>query len=141
MMMTVPFFLFVAATLYSGLRYFGNHSVDHGFQAGGTSTNDQYDEDKLEHKSYYDTAIFLMLTSGLASVAQRIIWIWTLPGGGRHKATTVPVNIDFVIHRYGEWVMLLLGESILSLLIVEVTEGSDYYFTLFAGVLSVICYN
>jgi len=38
-----------------------------------------------------------------------------MPGGGRHKQFSVPTNIDFTIHRYGEWTMLMLGEDILSL--------------------------
>ena len=45
-------------------------------------------------------------------------------------------NIDFCIHRYGEWVML--GESILSLLIVETTESKDYYMTVSLCILIVI---
>lgn len=50
---------------------------------------------------------------------------------------SVPMNISFVIQRYGEWTMLMLGESVLSLLIVEVTEGSSYYKTFFSGIISI----
>jgi hypothetical protein len=50
---------------------------------------------------------------------------------------SVPMNISFVIHRYGEWTMLMLGESVLSLLIVDVTEGSSYYNTFFSGIISI----
>jgi hypothetical protein len=39
----------------------------------------------------------------------------------------VPSNIDFEIHRYGEWILLMIGEGILSLLIVATTETKDYY--------------
>jgi hypothetical protein len=39
----------------------------------------------------------------------------------------VPSNIDYKIHRYGEWILLMIGEGILSLLIVETTESKDYY--------------
>jgi hypothetical protein len=48
------------------------------------------------------------------------------------------MNIQFVIHRYGEWTMLMLGESILSLLIVDISGGYDYYGTFYTGILSVI---
>lgn len=48
------------------------------------------------------------------------------------------MNIEFCIHRYGEWTMLMLGESVLALLIVEVTGGVDYYATFYTGILSVI---
>jgi PAS domain S-box-containing protein len=43
-----------------------------------------------------------------------------------------------LIHRYGEWVMLMIGESILSLLIVETVESQDYYVIALVGVLTVI---
>lgn len=39
----------------------------------------------------------------------------------------VPSNIDFEIHRYGEWILLMIGEGVLSLLIVATTESPDYY--------------
>ena len=47
------------------------------------------------------------------------------------------MNINFCIHRYGEWTMLMLGESVLSLLIVDVVEGAEYYKTLISGVISI----
>ena len=50
------------------------------------------------------------------------------------------MNIDFVIHRYGEWTMLMLGESILSLLIVnDISRNneSSYYLTFYLGIISV----
>mmetsp|Transcript_19003 Transcript_19003/g.26753 ORF Transcript_19003/g.26753 Transcript_19003/m.26753 type:complete len:337 (+) Transcript_19003:1-1011(+) len=58
------------------------------------------------------------------------------------KKYSVPINIEFCIHRYGEWTMLMLGESILSLLIVnDVPSSQDYvakyYTTFYVGVVSV----
>ena len=47
------------------------------------------------------------------------------------------MNINFCIHRFGEWTMLMLGESVLSLLIVDVVETTPYYKTLFSGVISI----
>ena len=40
-------------------------------------------------------------------------------------------------HRLGEWVMLMLGESVLSLLIVEESAGRKYYVTFYSGMISV----
>jgi len=57
---------------------------------------------------------------------------------GDHKKTSIPMNIDYVIHRYGEWTMLVLGESVLSLLIVDVETDVDYYLVFVFGVLTVI---
>jgi hypothetical protein len=43
-----------------------------------------------------------------------------LPRSGRNfKEVRVPMNIDFTLHRLAEWVMLMLGESVLALLLVE----------------------
>lgn len=50
----------------------------------------------------------------------------------------VPNNIDYMIHRYGEWIMLMIGESILSLLIVETIESIEYYAIVALGCLTVI---
>jgi hypothetical protein len=49
------------------------------------------------------------------------------------------MNIDFLIHRNGEWIMLMLGESIFSLLIVYVgKEGDSFYTVFYCGILTVI---
>jgi hypothetical protein len=53
--------------------------------------------------------------------------------------SAVPLNIDFNIHRNAEWSMLMLGESVFSLLIVNVEQEGNYFQTvLFAGVLTII---
>lgn len=53
--------------------------------------------------------------------------------------SAVPINIDFVIHRNGEWIMLMLGESIFSLLIVDVVhEGRDFFTAFYFCLLTVI---
>ena len=51
--------------------------------------------------------------------------------------STIPINIDFVIHRQGEWTMLMLGESVLSLLITD-GLGRDYLGVFYAGIMTVI---
>jgi Bacterial low temperature requirement A protein (LtrA) len=53
--------------------------------------------------------------------------------------SAVPINIDFMIHRSGEWMMLMLGESIFSLLIVDVKDkGVDFYLVFYFSLLTVI---
>ncbi len=47
------------------------------------------------------------------------------------------MNIDFVIHRNGELAMLVLGESVLSLLIVDSEQG-NYHRTFYFGIVTVI---
>lgn len=59
-------------------------------------------------------------------------------GSGRsHHDLRVPMNLEFALHRQGEWVMLMLGESILSLLIVPMSAGWRYYITFYTGILAV----
>eukprot|EP00536_Pseudo-nitzschia_multiseries_P010767 jgi/Psemu1/168308/gw1.338.48.1 len=54
--------------------------------------------------------------------------------------TSVPLNVHFCMHRYGEWFMLMFGESIMSLLIVEGdNESFNHSVKFYSGVLSVIC--
>ena len=53
--------------------------------------------------------------------------------------TSVPLNVHFCMHRYGEWFMLMFGESIMSLLIVEGdNESFNHSVKFYSGVLSVI---
>mmetsp|Transcript_7369 Transcript_7369/g.10818 ORF Transcript_7369/g.10818 Transcript_7369/m.10818 type:complete len:433 (+) Transcript_7369:52-1350(+) len=54
-----------------------------------------------------------------------------------HHEVRVPLNLEFTLHRFAEWVMLMLGESILSLLVVDITGTVAYYATLFWGIVSV----
>lgn len=43
-----------------------------------------------------------------------------------------------MIRRYGEWVMLMLGEGVLSLLLVDFVHTADYYITFIAGLISIV---
>ena len=43
-----------------------------------------------------------------------------------------------MIRRYGEWVMLMLGEGVLSLLLVDIVHSADYYITFIAGLISIV---
>lgn len=64
---------------------------------------------------------------------------YTLPDDGSHKEMVVPMNVHYMIHRYGEWTMLILGESVLSLLTADIAyyDGSLFYVSFFSGILSV----
>jgi hypothetical protein len=49
------------------------------------------------------------------------------------------MNVEFMIHRNGEWISLMLGESIFSLLIVNVpNEDSEFFTTFYFGILTVM---
>ena len=49
----------------------------------------------------------------------------------------VPMNLEFSLHRLGEWIMLMLGESVLSLLIAPQSNGVRYYVTFYTGITAV----
>jgi len=58
--------------------------------------------------------------------------------GNDIRESFVPNNIDYLIHRYGEWCMLMIGESVLSLLIVTTTESRRYYLIATVGALVIV---
>ena len=53
----------------------------------------------------------------------------------------VPSNIEFEIHRYGEWILLMIGEGVLSLLIVATTQAKTYYIITTFGKLAFMLYD
>ena len=57
--------------------------------------------------------------------------------GRPHTELLVPMNLEFTLHRLGEWVMLMLGESVLSLLIAPQSNGAKYYVTFYTGITAV----
>ncbi len=92
----LPTFLLVSiATIYSGYQYL-NHDV-----------NDNYSSNET---SFQHIPIILMLSSWI--VQQIVMYpmrIWR--GKGKDfKKYHVPVNVEFIIHRQGEFTMLMLGE-------------------------------
>jgi len=83
------------------------------------------------------TAIVYIVT--LVSFIPRSYWLGTRRN---IRSWFVPFNIDYVIHRYGELTMLVIGEGILSLLISPTVEGKsylgEYYTVLVMGILTMI---
>lgn len=63
-----------------------------------------------------------------------------------HYEFNVPLNLEYVLHRIGEWVNLMLGESILSLLTLDYTDalhGSSMKYTVsfYAGLITVTLFQ
>ncbi|CAB9525885.1 expressed unknown protein [Seminavis robusta] len=64
--------------------------------------------------------------------------------GISHKEVYVPINLEFTIHRIGEWVMLMLGESVLSILTIPQSKSTttfSYSVAFFAGILTVTMFQ
>ena len=101
------FILVTAATVYSGFeRYYNNGTNDYHRNLGSETDNysNEYNEATVTH-----LPIILMLSSWI--IRQMIFYpIRKYRGQGKEfKKFTVPVNIEFIIHRQGEWTMLMLG--------------------------------
>lgn len=109
----LPISLYLASAIVAGVKHFG--------PSDGDETT--------------DIPIGLCITAVIVDKLSSLIIVL------KKKKGTIPhveFNMDYIIHRLGEWTMLILGESILSLLIVEVVAGWDFYLTFYAGILSVI---
>ena len=66
-----------------------------------------------------------------------VVFYFAPKTGKPHTALRVPMNLEFTLHRFGEWVMLMLGESVLSLLIAPQSNGAKYYVTFYTGITAV----
>lgn len=53
----------------------------------------------------------------------------------------VPTNIDYLIHRYGEFVMLMIGEGVMSVLVVKTVDMREYEIVVICGMLTMIFLN
>lgn len=56
---------------------------------------------------------------------------------GTRERDFVPMSVRFVIHRNVEWAMLMLGESVFSLLIVPAQHTLNFYVVFVTGCLTV----
>lgn len=56
--------------------------------------------------------------------------------------TAVPINVNFTIHRFNEFMMLMLGETVLQLVVAEHptdVEFAEHYTTLMSGFIMCVC--
>lgn len=118
----------LTAFIWSGILYYGNNNGD----------DVHHSKEAYHPTEYWGPGIVLLVGWILRPVITffRALYYNHLD----FTKLVVPMNVDFIIHRYGEWMMLMLGESILSLLIVVEVSSSrkwDYYITFYAGILSV----
>eukprot|EP00545_Synedropsis_sp_CCMP1620_P013723 CAMPEP_0119027554 /NCGR_PEP_ID=MMETSP1176-20130426/37281_1 /TAXON_ID=265551 /ORGANISM="Synedropsis recta cf, Strain CCMP1620" /LENGTH=333 /DNA_ID=CAMNT_0006983489 /DNA_START=177 /DNA_END=1175 /DNA_ORIENTATION=+ len=110
----LPTSLYLAATILSGTAHFGSSPDD----------------------AITDVPIGLCIA---AVIVDKLSTLYTVVMKSKGRITDdVGINIAYVIHRIGEWTILIMGEAILSLLIVEVVATWDFYLTFYAGVISVI---
>eukprot|EP00566_Odontella_aurita_P006424 CAMPEP_0113547210 /NCGR_PEP_ID=MMETSP0015_2-20120614/12230_1 /TAXON_ID=2838 /ORGANISM="Odontella" /LENGTH=593 /DNA_ID=CAMNT_0000447741 /DNA_START=82 /DNA_END=1863 /DNA_ORIENTATION=+ /assembly_acc=CAM_ASM_000160 len=159
--------IYLAAAIVSGTRFYGNDGYDGnegGHRRARVASIGQDDiscsgitamlasQCGIEHRLLAETSgyagksdinitdipVWLCLGGWLWSTIFDVAMVIFLPGNGEHKKITVPMNIDYAIHRYGEWIMLLLGESILSILISETGTSLRYFITFYCAIISVV---
>ena len=129
--------LLLAATVISATDFYGDQDDDHYddhdhmLRMMAEEKYDDTGDDAYEN----DAPVYLVLASWVSMGLMLFLKL----GSGVTNETSIPMNVDFVIHRHGEWVMLMLGETVLSLLIVEENHGKvEYYWSFYAGLLTVI---
>jgi low temperature requirement protein LtrA len=81
------------ALIYAAVLFYGK---------GGTS-----------QQEYHGPVIILAIALFSKPLILTLIFRFYYSPNRNFKTSTVPMNIEFSIHRYGEWTMLMLGESIL----------------------------
>jgi len=136
----VPFCFYLAAfilTVIEPRRRITEYNANGGHRRLADEASDG--AAACESDPYHIPIILLM--AGYAAqqliVLTRVIFFH--PAEGKHKEFTIPLNVDFCIHRYGELTMLILGEAILSLIIVDEGDGlGKYVSTLYGGLLATI---
>jgi hypothetical protein len=86
----------LAATIVAGTKFYGNSN-------GGANSRFLAADDETTYATT-DLSAWLLVGSTVSIHVCLLVWMLSMPGGGRHKEFTVPMNIDFCIHRYGDFV-------------------------------------
>jgi len=126
---------------YQNSTGYGNTTTPYDrILAAGDSASGYYEEEPKPLWALSDLALTLTAFGYLMNILYTTFRKMRATSGkcGDIRDNFVPNNVDYLIHRYGEWIMLMIGESVLSLLIVETTESKDYYLIAALGALTVI---
>ena len=104
---------------------------------GGTSHEEAYSADRSKW-DLHDLPLTLTAAAFFLRLILSSIWFHYRGRRGDVRDWYVPANIDYLIHRYGEFVMLMIGEGVLSLLIVHTVETREYDVVVFCGIVTII---
>lgn len=104
----IPSFCVVtAATVYSGVVYFSKDNTTR-FLAAATDDHATTDDASATEKADHVPIILLCCAWVVRqSLLYPVFYFRSM--GDDFKKYQVPINVEFVIHRYGEWTMLMLG--------------------------------
>lgn len=132
-MTMLPSYLCVlAATIYSGVVFFGGHD-DHGHSDDHVHGDDHHDRflSGLVELSpigpIHHIPIILLFASWLISHLVIFPLRYIRGKGEDFKKYSVPINVDFVIHRNGEWSMLMLGKFHICINLTSLREEQAFF--------------
>ncbi|KAG7349475.1 bacterial low temperature requirement A protein LtrA [Nitzschia inconspicua] len=146
---------YVSASITSGIAYFNNKDSSYEgsvveISDGNETASEEHNRimaaiesgkanvDPCDKSGTTDVPILLLLLGYIFNELYIFVYIrFCIPKNGEHKNSTIPMNIDFVIHRHGEWIMLVLGESVLSLLIVD-GFARGFFMVFYCGIVTVV---
>jgi hypothetical protein len=97
------FLLVIAATIYSGHLYFSPLK-------GESSSNYRLLAEQKDGRN--DIAIIILYIAYIIRIFIHVPFFKFRSRNKSKQETTVPANVEFIIHRYGEWTMLMLGMSL-----------------------------
>ena len=126
----LPRWLFyaAAAVVAGNYRDANNHRKGDGDGGDGDESN-QITEDRTK----YGVVNWLLLSAYLGgSFLPLLLWL-----GKVLPDNVIPWHYKHIAHRYGEWIMLVLGESILSVILAPVENRMRYYLCFFTALLIV----
>jgi len=140
---------------YTGYADGGDNSTDTAlfaaaYPSGSNSTGYKYDKytgyGRLEFPTTEVSKHVPIILCLIAWVSGPICYYILNLTNDAHEyiSTSLPMNVDFLMHRYGEYTMLMFGAIVMSLLIVDpdLEEGSaelvNYYQSWSIGIISVI---
>ena len=141
----IPFLFYLSAAILSGINFYTNNGKDN-YVADASTYDDNHrklsgdNTTSVTYLTFVDhLPIWLCFGASLAYFIQLVfmIQIW-FPKDGSHKKVTIPINMEFNIHRNFEWIMLMLGAGVLNLLIVDVVDSSSFYGTFYCGIMTVV---
>jgi len=106
------------------------------YSIGAILAKTNYDNSDPDHNNVTKYTIYLCLLGTMCYIASFNYWIWFLHQRKKEGVVadhTVPMNVSYVIHRIGEFCMLMIGETVLSLLVVDETPQVKNYLMFIAG--------
>ena len=128
--------IYLVATITSGMLHHSVLEIRH-------SNNNKEQRDWSAYEwNMADVPLILIFTGVLYShVVQAITAVLLSPKlnpNNNIKSLMVPTNIDFLIHRLGEYTMIFFGEAVMALIIEPTGQRIKYYVQLVFGIMSVM---